>query len=63
MNIENLKRIMSEKKTGLPPLRNQNWRTVKAETEKKKKESLTHIANDQHHGIKQTNLWRREISL
>ena len=28
-------RIMSEKKTRLPSLRNQDWKTVKAETEKK----------------------------
>ena len=36
MIIENLKRIMSEKKTRLPSLRNQDWRTVKTETEKNK---------------------------
>ena len=29
-----MKRIMSEKKTALPSLRNQDWKTVKAETEK-----------------------------
>ena len=34
MNIEKLKRIRSEKKTILPSLRNQDWKTVKAEMEK-----------------------------
>ena len=34
MIIENLKRIMSEKKTRLPLLRNQDWKMIKAETEK-----------------------------
>ena len=32
--IDTVKRIMSEKKTTLPSLRNQDWRTVKSETEK-----------------------------
>ena len=35
MSLENLKRIMYEQKTRLPSLRNQDWRTVKAETEKR----------------------------
>ena len=34
MNMEKLKRIMSEKKTRLPPLRNQYNNRVKLETEK-----------------------------
>ena len=34
MDIEILKKIMSEKKTRLPWLRNQDWKTVKAETQK-----------------------------
>ena len=34
MNGEIMKRILSEKKTTLPSLRNQDWRTVKSETEK-----------------------------
>ena len=33
-NIVIIKRIMSEKKTTLPSLRNQDWETVKVETEK-----------------------------
>ena len=33
-NVEIIKRIMSEKKTTLPSLRNQDRKTVKAETEK-----------------------------
>ena len=35
MNVENMKRIMSEKKTTLSSFRNLDWKTVKAETEKK----------------------------
>ncbi len=42
MNIEKLNRIMSEKKTRLPSLRNQNWKTIKAETKKKK--NYSHIS-------------------
>ena len=34
MNAEIIKRIMSEKKTSLPSVRNQDWRTIKSETEK-----------------------------
>ena len=36
---------MSEKKTALPSLRNQNWRTVKYETEKVK-DLLTNIPSN-----------------
>ena len=43
MNLENLKIIMFEKKTGSLSLRNQDWRTVKTETEKKMNELLTRI--------------------
>ena len=32
MNVEILKRIISEKKTTLPSRRNQDWGTVKSET-------------------------------
>ena len=35
-NIEILKRSMSEDKMKLPSQRSQNWKTVKAETEKNK---------------------------
>ena len=34
MNLDVMKRIMSEKKTKLPSLRNQDLRTVKSKTEK-----------------------------
>ena len=34
MNVDMIKRIVSEKKTTLPSLRNQDWRKVKSETEK-----------------------------
>ena len=42
-NVEILKRIVSEKKTILPTLRNHNWKTVKAKTEKLS-ESLTQMS-------------------
>ena len=35
-NSDTVRRIMSEKKTTLPSLRNQDWRTLKSETEKVK---------------------------
>ena len=35
-NVKIMRRIMSEKKTTLPSLKNPNWKTVKVETEKKK---------------------------
>ena len=35
MNVETIKRMMSAKKTILPSLRNQDWKKVQAETEKK----------------------------
>ena len=34
MNVDIIKRIMSEKKTTLASLRHQDWRTVKSETDK-----------------------------
>ena len=34
INVEIMKRIMSEKKTTLPSLRNQDWRTVKSIADK-----------------------------
>ena len=34
VNVEIMKRIMSEKKTTVPSLRNQDWRLVKSGTEK-----------------------------
>ena len=33
-NVDTIKRVVSEKKTNLPSLRNQDWRTVKSKTEK-----------------------------
>ena len=34
MNVDTIRRIMSENKTTLPSFRNQDWRTVKFKTEK-----------------------------
>ena len=50
-------RIISEKKTRLPSLRNQDWKTVKAKTEKIN-ELLIHL-NEKHN----KKLCRGEISL
>ena len=58
MNVLILKRIMSEKENILPSLRSQDWKTVKVETEKEQIINTYH--NEQHHGIKRTNLCRSE---
>ena len=50
------------KKTTLPSLEKQDWITVKLETEKNKRTISTYL-NEQHHGIKRTNLCRSEITL
>ena len=42
---------MSEKKIRLPLLRNKDWKTVKAETEKNKRIIYTYL-NEKHHGFK-----------
>ena len=53
MNLGNLKRIMFEKKSTSPSLRNKDWRTVKAEAKKKKKKRIINTyVNEKHHGIK-----------
>ena len=62
MNIEIIKRIMSQKKTRLPFLRNQEWKTIKAEIEKAKRIINTYL-NEQYHGIKRIYVCRSEISL
>ena len=48
MNIEKLLKIMSEKNTRLPLLRDQDWKTVKAETGKNKR-IINIYLNKQHH--------------
>ena len=64
MNVEIIKKIKSEKNTTVPSLRNQDWKTVKAETEKKKnKRIIDTYLNERHQGIKRNNLYGREISL
>ena len=57
-----IKRIMSEKKTTLPSLTNQDWKTVKVKTEKKKKRILNTYLN-KHYGIRETNLCKSKIIL
>ena len=52
INIETIKRKMSEKKIILPSVRNPDWKIAKAETEKIN-ELLTHIPTN--NGIKRTN--------
>ena len=54
--------MMSEEKTILLSLRNQDWKTVKVETEKNKRIINTNL-NKQHQEIKRTNLCRSEINL
>ena len=46
-----IKRMLSKKKTTLLSLGNQDWKTVKAETEKNKQIINTYL-KEQHHGIK-----------
>ena len=55
--------IMSEKKTALSSFRNQDWETVKVETEKINKRLINKYPNKQHHETKQSNLYRNETSL
>ena len=52
VNVEIVKKIMSEKKTTLPLLRNQDWTKAKVKTEKGK-------TNRQHHWTKRVHLSRR----
>ena len=54
---------MSEKKTALSSFRNQDWKTVKVETEKINKRLINKYPNKQHHETKQSNLYRNETSL
>ena len=62
MKLKIINRIMSEKKTTLPTQRNQDWKTVKAETEKKNKKRIINTYLNVHHRIKPTHLCRSEIS-
>ena len=62
MNVETIKIIMSKKKTTLPSLRNQDSKTVTAETEKNK-QIIDKYLNEQHNWIKRTDLCRNKIIL
>ena len=62
MNEEITKGIMSEKKTPLPSLKNQDWKTVKTKTEKNK-QIINIYLNERHLIIKRTHLYRSKISL
>ena len=59
INLETIKRMMSEKKTTLPSFRNQDWKTVKAEIEKKW--IINTYLNEWHHKIKWTKLVCKKI--
>ena len=48
---------MSEKETTFPSLRNQDWRTVKSETE----EVNDIYRSKRHHGVKQLNIGRSKL--
>ena len=63
MNLGIIKSFKSEKKTTLLSWRNQHWKTVKADTDKKQKQIINTYHNDQHPGIKRTNLCKSEISV
>ena len=64
INVQIIKRIISEKNITKPYLRNKDWKTVEVESEKKNKQIINRFLNEQHHGSKETNLcWRSEISL
>ena len=58
MNVEIITRIISEKKTILPSLRNYEKIKIKAENEKNKQ-----IINEQHRGMKWIIFRGSEISL
>ena len=58
-NAEKVKRTMFKKKTTLTSLRNQDWKTVKAETEK----NIIKYLIEQNHEIKGTDLCWSKISL
>ena len=61
MNIEIIKKDMSEKKTRLPQLKNPNWKTVRAENEQNKR-IINSYLNNEYQKIKRTNLCWSEIS-
>ena len=57
-----MKTNMLKKNTTLPYLKNQDWKRVKVETEKNN-QIINKYLNEQHHGMKGTNLCRSEICL
>ena len=60
MNMEIIKRIMSEKKVIIPFPRNQRWKTVKAE--KKKEQIIKKYLNQQHHRLnEQIYAWAKLV--
>ena len=61
MNVE-IKENYGEKKTTLLSLRNQNLKKSKQKL-KTDKWIISIYLNEQDHGIKLTNLWRRKINL
>ena len=62
MNIVIMKRIMSKKKTTLPSLSNQDWKTVKAETEKVNK-LLTNVSTNNITELNELRNYMRERNL
>ena len=62
MNVEIMKKILSEKKTTLPF--SQELRQDKCQVgNRKNKQRINKYSNEQHHGIKRSNLCWSEISL
>ena len=59
-NINTIRRIMSEKKTTLPSIRNQDWRTA---WNRESKRLIDKYPDEWHHGVKRLNIRRSKISL
>ena len=57
-----MKKMMTEKKTTLPSLRNQDWKNDKVETEKSK-QIFPKYPGVQHHWTKRANLCGSKTSL
>ena len=60
--VKIIKRTISEKKTELISLRIQGWKTVKVKTERNK-QIINKYLNEKNDRIKQTDLYRSNISL
>ena len=62
INIELIKKIMTEKKTTLPSIRNQDWKKCQGRNQKGK-QIINKYPNRQHYWTEQANLCRGKTSL